>query len=202
LKDKFVRVGAGPVDVFAFDIQRGLSLRISSLTCKLTKTVFLGRDAGLPTWLQTREKCGLQANFTTFKDLRKVLCKTNVKLLEANYDFVKDIDLYVGGGLESFEVMDKVILGPTFSCLSRDQYHRMSSGDSYFYSHADSPNAFSAPQLKAISDFSVNSLVCSTTTLSEVNKNWIYVDDASNPKVPCSSFPKFNLQPWIDSKQG
>jgi hypothetical protein len=141
----------------------------------------------------------LQANFSTFDGLKKVLSSHNVKLLAANYDSVKDIDLYVGGGLESFEVMDKVVLGPTFSCLTRDQYRRMSSGDAYFYTHSTSPKPFTSAQLKAINDFSVNSLLCSTTSLPEVNRDWIYVDSASNPKVPCCNFPQFNLKPWIES---
>jgi hypothetical protein len=151
---------------------------------------------GLPTWLKTRERCGLKSNFSTFDELKEILSSKTVKLLKENYDSVVDIDLYVGGALESFAVLDKTVLGPTFSCITRDQYRRISSGDAYYFSHPNSPYPFTPAQLQAINNFSLNNWICSTTNVQSVNKNWIYVDSENNPKVPCSQFPKIDLNPW------
>jgi peroxidase len=90
------------MDVFAFDIQRG-------------------RDVGHPTWIQMRKKCGLSANFASFYELREVFSMTTIKLLSQTYESIHDIDLIVGGALESFTSLDKQILGPTFQYIYRDQ---------------------------------------------------------------------------------
>jgi Animal haem peroxidase len=153
---------------------------------------------GLPTWMQMRQKCGLDANFNSFADLRRVLKGSSVDLLEKNYESVKDIDLYVGGGLESFENFGQQLLGPTFGCIFKDQYERMISGDAYFFTHANNPYPFTQAQLNAITEFSLNGLMCSNTDLEFTNKEWVHIEDATNPKVACSTFAPMNLQPWLN----
>jgi peroxidase len=131
--------------------------------------------------------------------LDKVFPKLTIDLLESVYDSVQDIDLYVGGALESFTTLKHKLLGPTFSCIFRDQYRRMTSGDAYFFSHATNPNPFTPAQLKAIQDFSVNQLICTNSQLESVNKQWHLVDDSRNPKVPCSKFQPMDLKAWKDA---
>lgn len=159
---------------------------------------FAGRDLGLPTWIEARQKCGLDADFNNFDDLRLVLKDSAVDLLAKRYESVQDIDLYVGGALETFEILDQQLLGPTFSCIFKDQYERMISGDAYFFSHANNPNPFTQAQLKSISNFSFNQLLCVNSDLEFTNKNWARLEDSSNPKVACSSLKLMNLKPWLN----
>lgn len=46
-----------------------------------------------------------------------------------------DIDLYVGGAFENEK--SEFIIGPTFSCITNEQFQRYRIGDPYFY---DNPN--------------------------------------------------------------
>jgi peroxidase len=78
---------------------------------------FVGRDHGVPSYLNARRQCGFIANFTTFSDLLAVLPQNHVDLLEAAYESVEDIDFYVGGTLESFTVLNSVFVGETFGCI-------------------------------------------------------------------------------------
>lgn len=75
------------------------------------------RDHGLPSWLSTRRKCELNANFKTFDDLVAIFPQSYIELLKNVYDDVEDIDLYVGGALESLSQKENVFVGETFRCI-------------------------------------------------------------------------------------
>ena len=77
----------------------------------------LGRDHGIPSFLDTRRLCGFNASFETFDDLISIFPQNYVNLLKNAYESVEDIDLYVGGSLESFLTIDKVFVGESFGCI-------------------------------------------------------------------------------------
>ena len=64
-----------------------------------------------------RRRCGLNANFKTFDDLIAIFPQSYIDLLKNAYESVEDIDLYVGGALESFITIDTVFLGESFGCI-------------------------------------------------------------------------------------
>jgi Animal haem peroxidase len=138
----------------------------------------------------------LTSSLKSFDDLLQVFSKQTVKLLETTYDSVEDIDLIVGGALETFSTLNTQIVGPTFSCIFRDQYRRLVSGDAYFFSHSNNPNPFTSAQLKAIKDVSFNHLVCTNSKIEFTNKNWLSIDNLKNPKIRCCSFIEMDLKPW------
>jgi hypothetical protein len=158
-----------------------------------------GRDHGLPSWIQMREKCGLQSDFKSFDDLKVVFPTQTVKLLEKTYESVQDIDLFVGGALESFKEWETRVAGPTFSCIYRDQFRRFTSGDAYFFTHSTRPNAFNSAQLAAIKASSVNQLMCASSNIESVNKYWQFIEGPQNPKVPCSQTPQMDLSAWKEA---
>ena len=73
--------------------------------------------------------------------LAKIFPQNIVPRLQAIYDKVEDVDLFVGGLLESAEEVWSIkklsndkntfqgILGPTFLCLVGDQFQRLKTGD-------------------------------------------------------------------------
>lgn len=138
----------------------------------------------------------MTSDFTKFCDLETIFPKKTVELLEKVYDSPEDIDLLVGGGLESFSTIDRQLLGQTFSCIANDAYRRFISGDAYFFKHTTSPYPFTPQQIKAITDLTPNHLLCLNSKLEYVNKNWMLVDDSSNPRVPCTNFKPIDLSPW------
>jgi hypothetical protein len=139
----------------------------------------------------------LKSDFSCFKDLSRILPEKTVALLEKTYDSVEDIDLIVGGALESFNCFNKQLLGPTFSCIYRDQFRRLTSGDAYFFTHKSNPNPFTALQLKAIKSVTFNHMICVNSDIEFSNKNPLLVESSLNERVKCSDFKLMDLTPWI-----
>jgi hypothetical protein len=77
----------------------------------------LGRDHGLGSFLETRRKCGMKADFKSFDDLIAIFPQDYIELLKNTYESVEDIDLYVGGALESFLTVAEIFVGETFGCI-------------------------------------------------------------------------------------
>jgi peroxidase len=151
----------------------------------------------LPSFLDTRRACGID-DFKTFGDLLKIFPKSYVELLRNVYDDVEDIDLYVGGALESFTTVNSVLVGETFGCIIGDQYRHTMGGDAYFLSHKTNPYPFTAAQLDTINAFQFNHLICTTSTLDLIQKAWSYVESPLNSKVPCSVFKPMDVSAWTD----
>ena len=123
--------GRGGLDLVAVNIQRG-------------------RDHGLPGYNKYKEICtGEKAG--DFDDLRKVMDASTIEKLKSVYRHVDDIDLYVGGFLETAH--GDSILGPVFKCIIGDQFARLKKGDRFFYDlNVDSNIAFSLQQLDEVKD--------------------------------------------------
>lgn len=140
-------------DIIAIDIQRS-------------------RDQGLASYVDVRRKCKLQPEVNSFDDLEKFLNKTNVNLLREAYEHVNDIDYYVGGIFETYEILGNPLVGPTFGCVIASQWDNFAGGDIYYYSNPASPHPFSAAQIKAVHDYSISSLICANTKMSGTAKVW------------------------------
>lgn len=120
-----------------------------------------------------------------------------VDLLKCEYESVEDIDLVVGGSLESFLNVNNSLVGETFDFIIREQFKRLMAGDSYFFSNPISPTPFSTAQIQIIKDFSFNHLVCVNSGVESVPKSSFYVvNNLDNPMVSCSQFKPMNLDNW------
>lgn len=80
--------------------------------------------------------------------------------LEQVYKSPSDIDLFVGGLLESSE--DDAIVGPTFRDIIADQFSRLKRGDRYFYENDPviNPGHFSPAQLDQIKRATLARIIC------------------------------------------
>ena len=80
--------------------------------------------------------------------------------LEHVYKSPRDIDLFVGGLLESSE--DDAVVGPTFRDIIADQFSRLKRGDRYFYENDPSinPGHFTPGQLQQIRQISLARIIC------------------------------------------
>jgi hypothetical protein len=154
---------------------------------------FSGRDHGLPTFLQARKKCGFKADFKTFDDLLEIFPKKNVDLLKSSYNSVDDIDLLVGGSLETFKTIDSTLAGDTLGCAIGENYKRLMGGDAYFYSHKTNPHPFTQGQINAVEAFTFLHLICKNSNLDSVNRIWFLFEMPSNPKVLCKDLQEFNF---------
>lgn len=80
-------------------------------------------------------------------------------ILEEIYDHPDDVDLTVGGNLETLNPGG--LAGPTFTCIWLEQLKRIRKGDRLFYDHKDGP--FTRDQLNEIRKARVSKLYCNNS---------------------------------------
>lgn len=135
------------------------------------------RDHGLASYNDFREFCGLRrghawedfldlispkVNFTLTLNKQRSM-KTNLfhqdlENLKSLYASPEDVDLTVGGSLESH--VAGALAGPTFLCILTEQFYRTRVGDRFFYERGDKDLAFTRPQLQEIRKASIARIMC------------------------------------------
>jgi peroxidase len=106
----------------------------------LSIDILRGRDHGIAPYIKYRDLCNMKSNIKVFDDLRPYIPDEAITQLRKTYKSVLDIDLIVGGALESIfpNATDDDSLGffgPTFQCIIDEEFRRLKAGDSHFYSH-------------------------------------------------------------------
>ncbi|XP_017778752.1 PREDICTED: chorion peroxidase, partial [Nicrophorus vespilloides] len=158
-----------------------------------------GRDHGLRPYNDYRQLVG-QARYTSFKDFG---AQFGPKLASV-YSSVDDVDLWVGGLLESKHAGS--ILGVTFRDIIADQFFRLKKGDKYFFDHDPSvnPSHFTLEQLQSLRKSSLSRMICDNSD------GFLLARQALNafklPGVPGNEFhdcngneiPRINLMLWQD----
>lgn len=125
---------------------------------------------------------------------------TNVDLLRGAYASIEDIDYYVGGLFETYEILGNPLVGPTFGCVIASQWDNFAGGDIYYYSNPLSPHPFSDAQIQAVHAYSISGLICANTNMTGTAAVWPYAPDATvNPMTDCSAFPPIDLSPWKET---
>ncbi|KAK5972522.1 hypothetical protein GCK32_013243 [Trichostrongylus colubriformis] len=147
----------------------------------------MGRDHGIPGYLQWRRHCQLD-NVQSFSSMSaKLLPSINASFLEQLYASPEDVDLIVGGLAEA--PLPGSLLGPTLSCLFAKQMERTKRGDRFWYENFFYPSAFSTAQLEQIRKTTLARVVCDNADdLRFVQHNVFSLpDDYVNCPVSCSS---------------
>lgn len=159
-----------------------------------------GRDHGLPTYLQGRKLCGYKHDFKTFDDLREVFPASMVELLRNTYEDVRDIDLYVGGTLETMRSFNTVFFGEVIACLIVKQLQSITiAADPYYFLNPTNPYPFTTAQLDVIHRIDFQHLICVNTGLTSIARQWHLLPNAvSNPLMPCTNYPQIDLSAWKD----
>lgn len=107
----------------------------------LSIDILRGRDHGLSPYHKYRKICNMRTNVKMFNDLSPHISSSAITQLRQTYKSVYDIDLLVGGALETIEDSKNETLeelgffGPTFRCIISEQFFRLKAGDFYFYTH-------------------------------------------------------------------
>lgn len=166
----------GGLDVLAVDIQRG-------------------RDHGLPGYTHYRLLCG-QSAVSTFQQLADTIPQEIVDKLSKLYEQPGDIDLVVG--LMAENAMTGSLIGPTTTCLIKEQLWRTKAGDRYFYSNMDETGSFTKRQLAELKRVSLARLLCDNAGINSIQKDVFQPPSTSNPTVSCDEIKKINLEAWQD----
>jgi len=157
----------GGMDLVALNIQRG-------------------RDHGIPGYIKYLENC-TNTRIQQWDDLINFMESDNIDKLQDMYQNLEDIDIFVGGFMETNEFGS--LLGPVFKCIIEDQFTRLKKGDRFFYDLSpDLPNvnAFTLEQLQEIRKVSMSRLICENT---DVGKFQTFAFKLAipflNEKIPC-----------------
>ncbi len=140
--------GAGGFDLASLNIQRG-------------------RDHGLADYNSTRIAYGLEP-VTFFEEISSNA--QVVEALQATYDSVDDIDLWVGGLAEDH--VAGASMGELFRTIIVDQFTRLRDGDRFWYQ-----NLFTGRQSEAIEQASLGDIILRNTSITSLQENVFF--DAS-----------------------
>ncbi|XP_060841527.1 peroxidase-like [Rhopalosiphum padi] len=165
------------VDLLSYDIQRG-------------------RDTGLPPYNKMRQLCGLPIA-KSFDDLSDIIPADDIYDLETLYSSVDDIDFIVGALLETPE--DDALVGNTSRCIIGDFFYRSRVGDRFFYDTKGQSGQFSKNQLEIIKSINLNHIICTTSSVNNLQKNiFTKVDNGwySSMKWSCSEKYMIDFKPW------
>ena len=112
-----------------------------------------GRDHGLPSYNDWREECKL-IRLRGWVDLQGEMSSKTIDNLQAVYNSVDDIDIFVGG-VGEFPEHEKVV-GKTFGCLIKRQFEDVFAGDRYFYKNY----VFNNQQFDSINSVKMKQIIC------------------------------------------
>lgn len=154
-----------------------------------------GRDHGLPSYVEWRKFCGLDANaiedWTTLASTA-IHSASIVQKLRQLYGHPGNIDLWVGGLLE--EPLGSSRVGPTVQCLLVDQFRRLRNGDRFWY---ENPSTFAPGQLAQIRQSSLARVICDNGDgIQSVYANAFKMDQSL---VGCENVPEMSLLPWKET---
>ncbi|XP_077288379.1 salivary peroxidase/catechol oxidase-like [Arctopsyche grandis] len=169
------------LDILSMDIQRG-------------------RDHGIPAYYQFREECKLNP-VKDFDDFADAIPDKTIVQLRRLYVHAHDVDLIVGALAE--QPRNGTFLGPTFSCLLREQMRRTRSGDRYFYTNIEQPEPFTQQQLEQIKKSSLARIICDNVPeIMTLPRNVFKMADLSNEYVSCegNAIKRMNLAAWQDPR--
>ena len=143
-----------------------------------------GRDHGIAGYNAYRKACGLRS-LTTWSQRPTELDEEVWNKMKEVYDSVNDIDLYIGGVAET-SVRGGVV-GPTFACLTADQFRKLKYGDRFFYTHTNA-NGLSSVAKDQVLQRTLGDVLCDVTRMTKV-QTWVTLQPNSdyNPYKYCSS---------------
>lgn len=155
------------------------------------------RDHGLAPYNDYREFCGLPRAHT-FEGFLDVISAEHVRKLSTLYESPDDVDLTVGGSLESH--VPGTSAGPTFLCILTEQFYRTRKGDRFFFENTAS--GLNLAQLNEIRKASISRLICDNShNVEAMQPRGFERISESNPVVNCNSLPFVDLSLWKDYGQ-
>ncbi|XP_055903864.1 peroxidase [Eupeodes corollae] len=154
------------------------------------------RDHGLASYNDMREFCGLK-RANSWKDFTDLIDNDVVDKMQNLYATPDDVDLTVGGSLESH--VAGALAGPTFLCILTEQFFRTRVGDRYFFEGGDRITGFTKEQLEEIRKASMARLMCDNGNhITSMQPSAFVTVSKANPIIPCEEIPAVDLSKWID----
>lgn len=163
--------------------------------------IHMGRDHGIPSYPDVVNYCFnvSKDKALKFEDFKAVGIKEEfIKALKYMYRNTDDIDLLVGGILES--PIPGAMVGPTFNCLLKEEFVLLKQTDRFWYENDLPPSSLTTGQLKEIKKITLAGLLCANTDdLDRVQpKAFVQEDTFLNARISCEQHPLPQLSEWVE----
>ncbi|XP_057296799.1 eosinophil peroxidase-like [Hydractinia symbiolongicarpus] len=178
---------------FAFGIARRLFVPVGSNENRdlMALNIQRGRDHGLPTYGSFRRFCKLKS-VTRFSQLHGIIRSSAIPELEKLYSTPGEIDLYAAASSEIPE--EGKLLGPTFSCLVKDQFERIRDGDRFFYQRK---GIFTTAQLSEIRKVTFARVLCDNLKgIVSIQRDVFRALNGGEKRAECGSIRGIDFSKW------
>ncbi|KAK0174315.1 hypothetical protein PV327_010941 [Microctonus hyperodae] len=157
--------------------------------------IHTARDHGIPGYKAHFEYCtniSVDFNVTNFIKLQNTLLLKNI------YSYYDDIDLIIGGLLETPNA--GAVFGPTFSCILMRQFTIIRNSDRFWYENDLPPSSFTKNQLEAIKQVTIAGLLCANSDIHTIQPMAFIPSDAYlNAKIDCARHQTLDLTAWTEN---
>ncbi|EFN77155.1 uncharacterized protein LOC105189890 isoform X2 [Harpegnathos saltator] len=162
------------------------------------RLVHMARDHGVPGYVEFLADClGESVQIQNFTNLARMMRPGHAQLLSTIYTHLEDVDLLVGGILET--PVNGAAVGPTFECLLKKQLVTMRKSDRFWYENDIPPSGLTAAQLAEIRKVSLAGILCANTEIRKVQpKAFIQRDPYLNSKINCEQYEPLDITAWIE----
>ncbi|KAL0122530.1 hypothetical protein PUN28_007320 [Cardiocondyla obscurior] len=161
-------------------------------------SIHIARDHGVPGYVKFLADClGESVKVDNFTDLARVMRPEHAQLLSTIYTNVEDVDLLVGGILET--PATGVAVGPTFECLLKKQFITIRNSDRFWYENDIPPSGLTPTQLVEIRKVSLASILCANTNIRRIQPRvFIRQDQYLNSRINCEQYESLNIAAWTE----
>ncbi|EFN63376.1 Peroxidasin [Camponotus floridanus] len=161
-------------------------------------SVHAARDHGISGYVKFLTDClGENIKIENFTNLAQVMQSEHVQLLSRIYMNLEDVDLIVGGILET--PVTGAAVGPTFECLLKKQFVTIRNSDRFWYENDIPPSGLTIAQLTEIRKVSLAGILCANTDIRKIQPRvFIRQDPYLNSKINCEQYESLSIAPWIE----
>ncbi|KAL6261733.1 hypothetical protein P5V15_006822 [Pogonomyrmex californicus] len=163
-------------------------------------SIHVARDHGVPGYVKFLTEClGENVKIENFTNLARVMRPEHAQQLSTIYANLEDVDLLVGGILET--PVAGVAVGPTFACLLKKQFVTMRNSDRFWYENDIPPSGLTATQLAEIRKMSLANILCANTNLRRIRfqpRLFIQQDQYLNNRIYCEQYEALNVAAWAE----
>ncbi|CAH0746151.1 unnamed protein product [Diatraea saccharalis] len=153
-----------------------------------------GRDHGIPPYTKFRQFCNM-SEVESFEDLANEIPDKTVRgKLKRLYGSVHNIDVWVGGILET--QVDGGKVGPLFKCLLLEQFQRLRDGDRFWY---ENPTMFKQEQLNEIKKTNLARILCDNgDSIDTIGENVFLLPENQDGLISCDDLPSIDFRYWVE----
>ncbi|XP_029671831.1 uncharacterized protein LOC115240676 isoform X2 [Formica exsecta] len=161
-------------------------------------SVHAARDHGVPGYVKFLIDClGENIKIENFTNLARVMRSEHAQLLSRIYMNLEDVDLIVGGILET--PVTGAAVGPTFECLLKKQFVTIRNSDRFWYENDIPPSGLTATQLTEIRKVSLAGILCANTDIRRIQPRvFIRQDPYLNSKINCEQYESLSIAAWME----